>query len=442
MDRNVYRVILRLNPWIEDKFAWPGYTARYLPENYIARSLRPELSKDKVTMIIGPRQAGKSTLAWKTISNSHNPFIFINCEEQILKEACSSPALFLDEMERLVPDAAGYFFEEAQHLEEAGLFLKGLVDLKPGRKILVTGSSSYHLKSKTRESLAGRAIRHVLLPFALSELVPGNKSETIIRIKAGEIWNALALYGGYPEAWLSKNRQDVLGQLADAFVLRDASDLYQIKKPSAFRRLMEMAASQTGNLTNYSNFAENLGISVNTVIQYLSILEESHIIRLVPPFVGGKRAEITSCPKIFFLDNGIRNYLFGGFDDLANRGDNGQIMENLVFSELCKSLNTLKDKIYYWRSTSGAEVDFVLKSENRLVGVEVKSGALKKPRVSRSLKSFVQAYSPDRVFVVNSELEMSVDVQGTEVVFITGSQLFLKSFKTSALSMPLHLSTL
>lgn len=427
MDMSTYRVMLRLNPWIEDKSAWPGYAARHLPENYIARSLSPELSKNKVTMIIGPRQAGKSTLAWKTISNSLNPFIFINCEEQILKETCSSPALFLDEMERLAPDAAGYFFEEAQHLEEAGLFLKGLVDLKPGRKILVTGSSSYHLKSKTRESLAGRAIRHVLFPFALGELVPEHKSDLVTRIKAGEIWNELVLYGGYPEAWLGRNRQDVLGQLTEALVLRDASDLYQIKNPSAFRKLMELAASQTGNLTNYSNFAENLGISVNTVIQYLSILEESHIIRLVPPFVGGKRAEITSRPKIFFVDNGIRNYLFGGFDDLANRADNGQIMENLVFSELCKSLNTLKDQIYYWRSSSGAEVDFVLESRNRLVAVEVKSGAMKRPRLSRSLRSFIQAYSPDRVYVVNNELEMSMDVQGIEVIFITGSQFFLRS---------------
>jgi uncharacterized protein len=425
MDISTYRIMQRLNPWIEDQSAWPGHATRHLPENYIVRSFSPELSKDKVTMIIGPRQAGKSTLAWKTISSSLKPFVFINCEEQLLKGICSSPALFLDEMDRLAPDAAGYFFEEAQHLEEAGLFLKGLVDLKPGRIILVTGSSSYHLKSKTRESLAGRAIRHVLLPFGLRELVPGNKSKTVSKMKAGEIWNELALYGGYPEAWLSRNRQDVLGRLTEAFVLRDASDLYQIKNPSAFRKLMELAASQAGNLTNYSNFAENLGISVNTVIQYLSILEESHIIRLVPPFVGGKRAEITSRPKIFFLDNGIRNYLFGGFDDLANRADNGQLMENLVFSELCKSLNMLKDQVYYWRSTSGAEVDFVQESGNRLVGVEVKSGVMKKPRLSRSLRSFIEAYNPDRVYVVNNELEMSTDVQGTEVIFIPGSQLFL-----------------
>lgn len=101
MDMSTYRVMLRLNPWIEDKFAWTGYASSHLPENYIVRSLSPELSKDKVTIIIGPRQAGKSTLASKTISSSLKPFIFINSEEQLLKEICSSPALFLDEMDSL-----------------------------------------------------------------------------------------------------------------------------------------------------------------------------------------------------------------------------------------------------------------------------------------------------------------------------------------------------
>ena len=90
MDISTYRVMLRLNPWMEDQAAWPGQAARHLPEYYIPRSLRPQLSRDKVTMIIGPRQSGKSTLAWKTISSSPKPFVFINCEEQLLKELCSS----------------------------------------------------------------------------------------------------------------------------------------------------------------------------------------------------------------------------------------------------------------------------------------------------------------------------------------------------------------
>lgn len=420
MDINTYRVILRLNPWLEMESAWLDHARDQVPARYINRMVRPELHMDMVTLIIGPRQAGKSTLAWKTVSKSSRPFVFINCEEHLLKKLCSSPALFLDEMEKLAPGSEGFFFEEAQHLAEAGLFLKGLVDLKPGRKIIVTGSSSYHLRARTRESLAGRAVRHVLLPFGVSELGPENAPETVSRMKLRKIWNELLLFGGYPEVYLTRDedRESILSRLVEALILRDASDLFMIKNPAAFRKLMELAASQAGNLVNYSKLSENTGISVNTVIQYFGILEESHIIRQLSPFAGGKRAEITSRPKIYFLDNGIRNYLFGGFQTLDHRADSGALTENLVFTELCKSIRPLADKIYYWRSKSGAEVDFVLEKQSRIVGVEVKSGSLTKPKISRSLRSFIAAYHPEIVYLVNSSLDHSMDVDGTEVRFI------------------------
>ncbi len=427
MDINTFRVMTRINPWIDKVDAWPGCARDRLPVNYIPRLVDPVPTKDKVTLIIGPRQAGKSTLVWKTISKFEFPFIFINCEEPLLRELCSSPALFLDEMDRLAPDSEGFFFEEAQHLAEAGLFLKGLVDLRPGKRIIATGSSSYHLRSGTRESLAGRATRHTLQPFGLGELAPWHAPETIFRMKAQEIWEKLLLYGGYPEVFLNKDKENILAGLVEAFVLRDASDLYRIKNPAAFRKLLELAASQAGNLVNYSWFSENLGISVNTVSQYLAILEESHVIRLVPPFVGGKRAEITSRPKIYFLDNGIRNYLFGGFQALQYRADAGALAESLVFTEIIKNSRPLTDNIYYWRSSSGAEVDFVFKTKAGITAVEVKSGPLTKPKISRSLRSFITAYQPDMVYLVNKSLDQMLDVSGTMVRFIPGHLLFRKA---------------
>jgi predicted AAA+ superfamily ATPase len=184
-----------------------------------------------------------------------------------------------------------------------------------------------------------------------------------------------------------------------------------------------LIASQTGDLTNFSNWAETLGISVNTVIQYLNVLEESHIIRLIPPYVGGKRAEITSRPKIYFLDNGLRNFLFGGFTSLQTRPDLGKLAENLVFSELCKYTDPLLDAVHFWRSSSQAEVDFVVLRKNALLTIEVKAGALKKPKISRSLRSFIQAYTPQMAFVVNTGLQTEVAVNGTRVRFILGSEL-------------------
>ncbi len=99
--------------------------------------------------------------------------------------------------------------------------------------------------------------------------------------------------------YLSKDKPAVLAQLTEAFVLRDASNLYRIRRPEAFRKLLSLAASQIGNLVNYSNWAEVVGVSVNTVIEYINIMAESHLVKLIPPFVGGKRAEINKSPVIF-----------------------------------------------------------------------------------------------------------------------------------------------
>ena len=377
MDQHTYQVLLRLNPWITDSGKWPECTEKFIPESFVPRLEKPSLKQDKVTLLIGPRQSGKSTLIWRLINQQPGPFFYINCEEPSLRELAVSPALFLDEMESIAPDASGFFFDEVQHLEEAGLFLKGLADLMAHKPILATGSSSFHLRSKTRESLAGRAQRHLILPFAFCEVQPEHRAPAVQAVTGGRIWEELLLWGGYPEVYLSRERQAVLSRLVEAFILRDASDLYNIKNPRAFRRLLGLAASQIGDLANFSNFAEALGISVNTVGKYLNILEESHIIQLVPPFVGGKRAEITSRPKIYFMDNGLRNALFGGFTPIEDRSDMGKLMENLVFTELCKYTNPLLDAIHFWRSSSQAEVDFVLVRNCQLVGVEVKASRMK-----------------------------------------------------------------
>jgi predicted AAA+ superfamily ATPase len=423
MDRHIYQVLLRLNPWIADLRKWPEITRKFVPEPYVPRLKTPSLKPGLVTLLMGPRQSGKSTLVWRILSEQSFPCLYINCEEPSLRELTGSPALFLDSMDEVAPDAACFFFDEIQHMEEAGLFLKGLSDLKAGKPIVATGSSSFHLRAKTRESLAGRAERHLILPFGFEEVRPIHRAPAVQASQEQHIWEELLVWGGYPEAYLSSEKKVVLNRLLEAFILRDASDLYHIKNPGAFRGLLNLAASQIGDLANFSNLAEITGLSVNTVGQYLSILEESHIIRLVRPYVGGKRAEITSRPKIYFMDNGLRNALFGGFSALHERPDMGKLLENFTFTELCKYTNPLLDAIHFWRSSSQAEVDFVVIREGRMVAVEVKASRMKKPKVSRSLRSFIEAYRPHRVLVVNTGLEQSLMIGETPVHFVLGHQL-------------------
>jgi hypothetical protein len=350
--------------------------------------------------------------------------LFIDCEQALVRQWCRSAPLFLADLERLVPRGTPVFFDEIQHLDEAALFVKGLVDRRPGVPLLVTGSSTFHLQSRTRESLAGRATRSRLFPFSLDE-VCGDLADRPDAVRATEVrerFERHAIVGGYPRAWLAEQPEPVLSDLVEAILLRDASDLHRIARPEAFRRLLRLAAGQAGNLVNLAEWSALLGISRDTVAAYVEILESAHVLVSLPPFAGGKRSELTGRPKIFLVDNGLRNQLAGDLRPLHERVDAGPVLENWVFGELWKSLPQ-GVTLHYWRSTSKAEVDFVLALPGGTVGVEVKARALGRPRLERSSRSFLQAYEPLRFVVLNLGFEHRETVDGVDVRWTTPEHL-------------------
>ena len=411
------KVLTLDNPWLAGAPLAPWY-ARYLPPRFIPRTCR--LTADhRVCLVVGPRQTGKSTLIWKTIADTERPVLYLNCEEPAIRAWLVSPAAFLADIQILVHGETPLFFDEIQHLEEAGLFLKGLADRKTGRLIYATGSSSFDLQAKTRESLTGRAMRHLLLPFSLEETRHGlNIPPALEPNRLPALVHRMVVYGGYPSVYTSEAPLSELTGLVEAFLIRDASDRLRIKHVAAFRKLLELIATQIGNLCNYSEWATVCGISAGTVREYVSILEDSHVARLIRPFVGGKRAEVTSTPKAYFVDNGLRNQVFGGFIAYDQRADRGSLLENFLFSELYKAINPILDTIRFWRSKSGAEVDFVLEQHGLLSAWEAKAG-LSRPKVSRSSRSFIEAYRPRAFFVVSENRFPSLRIGETPVHFIS-----------------------
>lgn len=423
MDPQLRRVLLAENPWLrgEDLLGW---IRQFLPPSYIPRRL--QLAADhRVVLVVGPRQAGKSTLIWKTLEAAAEPVLFINCEEPSLREWLSSPAAFLADVAEYASLARALFFEEVQRLPEAGLFLKGLVDRRTGLRIYATGSSSFDLEAATRESLAGRAQRHLLLPLSLTEagaVLPGASSGLAREESLSRLVERMMVYGGYPTVLLADDPRRELASLVEAFVVRDASDRFRIRHTAALRKILELAASQAGNLVNLSEWAALSNVSNDTVADYCRLLEETHLIRLVRPFVGGRRAEITSSRKVYLLDNGIRNQLFGGFQPAVERPDRGALLENLVFTELAKTVNPLLDGLSTWRSKSGAEVDFVVEHQGRLLACEVKAGD-GRGILSRSARSFIEAYQPE-VFLIVNRSALPESAEGpTRVRFLRAEEL-------------------
>jgi hypothetical protein len=418
MQDHILRVIQADNPWLLNMSLLNEWVARYLPSEFIPRDtiLQPS---EKVYLVVGPRQVGKSTLIWKYLSTTQKPFLYLNCEEMAVREWLTSPAIFLQDFHDFIDPLVPLFFEEIQRIPEAGLFLKGLVDRKPGMSIFATGSSSFDLEAETRESLAGRASRHRLLPLSLAEISKRiNEKRPILQNQylEKEIERMLC-YGGYPTVVLSDKPELELSGLVEAFIIRDASDRFQVRLPGAFRKILELASSQIGNLCNYSEWASLAGISNDTVSEYVQILQDSHIIRLVRPFVGGKRAELTSMPKVFFIDHGIRNLIFGGFQPVAKRPDQGALWENFAFEEIYKNIHPMLDSIRFWRSKSGAEVDFVVEHQGRLAACEVKAGDVR-GKISRSVRSFIEAYAPEVLFIVSSKSYDPLKIENTEIRFI------------------------
>lgn len=181
-------------------------------------------------------------------------------------------------------------------------------------------------------------------------------------------------------------------------MLRDASDRFEIRNPQAFRRLLAFAAGQVGPLINYTEWAAHLGVSATTVRAWVGLLEETWVLRQVPAFSGGRRSEITSAARLHFYDMGVRNALLSRFDPAVdNRADRGALADGWAFTALSKVLPRGWD-IHYWRSKGGAEVDFVLVGGDRLVGVEIKTSG--RQRITRSLRSFIDAYHPELVLLV------------------------------------------
>lgn len=415
------------NPWLDRPEEQQALLAASLPVPFIARRRKLELKPGRAELVVGPRQAGKSTWIREVLAHRESPVLILHAEEPRIRELARSPALVLASLAEVLAPETLLVLEEVQQLEEAALFIKGLVDLERQRRLVATGSSSFELGARTRESLAGRARRTELLPFSLEELaalVPKDLAPAIRDARLLELWERLVVTGGYPEPWFDADPAAALYQLVESFVLKDTSDLHQIERPAVFRKLLELAAADTGNLVNLSEWAGVAQASRNTVGRYLEIAEDAHVLRQVMPFAEGKRAEVTGTPKVFYLDNGLRNAVFGGFRPSRERADRGALWENAVFNELAKRLELL-DEIRFWRSKGGAEMDFVVRRRERMVAIEVKASELIRPIVSRSSHSFLAAYRPACLGVVNASLRLDLVEDGIPVRFVRPWELDL-----------------
>lgn len=412
----------------------------------IFEDLKNHLSKKEITLIVGPRQAGKTTLMMllkEHLENIRKKTVFLSLDFENDQKFFSSQSALIEKIKLEFGNNEGYvFIDEIQRKEDAGVFLKGLYDMSLPYKFIVSGSGSVELKEKVHESLAGRKAMFEVFPVSFREFVnfkTGYKYDdrlveyfTVENKKTLEFLGEYLNFGGYPRVVTEDTREEknkIISEIYRSYIEKDIAYLLKVEKLDAFSALVKILASQTGKMLNYSELSNTLGISVSTVRNYLWYLEKTFITETVSPYFKNTRKEITKAPAVYFYDLGFRNYSIGLFGAVGETDGLGFVFQNLVFNILKTNLLSLSAKINYWRTKDKAEVDFIVSAGDKLIPIEVKYADIKKPEIERSLRSFIEKYSPEKAFVVNKSFNSKMFVGKTEINFlpfweIIGKDLF------------------
>ena len=401
----------------------------------ILRPLEDHLKKKEITLIVGPRQAGKTTLMNKLkefLEKNNAKILFLNLDFENDKKYFVSQSDLIDKINLEFGKSKGYvFIDEIQRKEDAGLFLKGIYDKNLLCKFIVSGSGSLELKEKIHESLAGRKMMFEVKPISFSEFVNyktdykyESKLNDFFNIEKDEAEKFLKEYmnfGGYPRVILEDTFSDkarIIDEIYRSYLERDASYLLRIEKIDAFDSLVKLLASQTGKILNYSKISNTLNISLQTVKNYLWYLGKTFILEKVSPYFKNIRKEIIKSPIVYFYDLGLRNYSLGLFGELRTPDSLGFSFQNFVFNVLVEKRAFSGAKINFWRTLDKAEVDFIYSWGEKIIPIEVKYANFKKPILQRSLRSFIDKYNPKTALVVTKNFKAQIDHHKTKIQFL------------------------
>lgn len=345
---------------------------------YLPRSLELVIREVRKTfpaiVITGPRQAGKSTLLQHVISASSASYISLE-DPGLRALIMEDPLSFLSRQKKPV------VLDEIQHLPEITIYVKILVDRErvPGTWFL-TGSQQFSVMKNVSESLAGRAAVLTLLPMTLKERNDVDAIEQFLYSSS------------YPELVVNQSvRQDIWqASYMQTYLERDLRAILNVADQRDFERFMRFIAARTGQILNLSECSKELGISVPTVKRWVSALEASYIIFLLPPFFENMGKRIIKSPKIYVLDMGMLSYLLripdAGY--ILNSPMAGAFFETAVISEFVKQkfAEGTKPELYFWRSQSGIEIDLLVPEKGTFVPHEIKLASSIQPRFYRNLK--------------------------------------------------------
>lgn len=419
----------------------------------LLETLKKWIDRPEILAVKGPRQAGKTTLLYllrdfliteKNIRGDH--ILFFTFDDLDVRDAFSKDPKGFVRSYLLEQGRYYLFFDEYQQVPDGGRKLKLLYDSLRNAKFIISGSSSLELTESTAKYLVGRLFSFTLYPFSFGEFVeardkrlariydqrhrrlndfliqgkPMTIADDIFLKELSALFAEYAVYGGYPEvikAQESETKQMILKNIYDTYITKDIVELLRISDVQTFRHLVTLLAAQHGSMVNLEGLASECKSYYKEIRRFLSVLEETYVIRLLRPFHRNLSTELRKNPKSYVVDAGLRNYTIRNFAPLEVREDRGKLAEGFVFSRLLTMLANGGD-IHYWRTLAKAEVDFIIPYGSRIIPVEVKYTSMKRPEIGRSFQSFLSAYHPERAVVVTKDFWGTMAFRGTAVQFI------------------------
>jgi len=338
----------------------------------LEHNIRQALNKGKVIIVYGPRRIGKTTLVKRILADAPKAEqLYLNCDE--LQTQSDLEPSSLASLEQVIGQAKMIVIDEAQRVKNIGLTLKILIDAHPGLNIIATGSSSFDLANEVKEPLTGRAIEMQLMPLSLSEIKDYYGYQ---KRQLEGVYEKLMRYGAYPHILTAAPHQaeTELLTIASQYVFKDTLELVELRQQQLLPRLLQALALQMGSEVSYHELGVLLGVKLETIARYITLLEQSFIVYRLPALTGNQRAQLSNRKrKVYFYDLGIRNALIRNFNELSLRPDGGALWETLCVNERRKlHLNNQRVvDMYYWRGLYG-EVDLVENYKGRWLAFECK----------------------------------------------------------------------
>lgn len=399
------------------------------------KELKEHLSQKEISIIVGPRQAGKTTLMEllkEYLERQGENTIFLSLDFEADKKYFTSQNDLINKIQLEIGKNKGYvFIDEIQRKENAGLFLKGLYDLKLPYKFIVSGSGSVELKEKIHESLVGRKRIFELNTISFQEFVDfctdyryeGKLFDFFMvdKDRGKDLLIKYLNFGGYPRQILEtqlKEKTKIIDEIYHSYLEKDILYLLRVEKIEAFSSLIKILASQIGKIVNYSELSSFVGVSLKTIKNYLWYAQKTFILRKITPYFTNMRKELSKSPVVYFYDIGLRNYALGFFGNLTLPSELGFVFQNFVLNILKEKFRFTAGELHFWRTKDKAEVDFIIKLGKNIIPVETKFKELRKPEIDRSLRNFILKYRPKKAYIINLKLRESIKIDETKIDFL------------------------